>query len=82
MIKEEKEEILNNKKNKLTGAERNEIKKLEKEIAILEKKKNQLTEKLGSVNYLEALKISQEIESIIKEIDGKTERWIWLGDKR
>lgn len=80
-IKEEKKSQEN--KFKLTPSEKQEIKKLEREIEKLETQKSQLTNDLNLSNddYKKAIELSKEIEIIINEIDKKTQRWMELSEK-
>jgi ATP-binding cassette subfamily F protein uup len=66
-------------KTKLTYGERLEFEKLEGEIFELETKKDELAEKLSSTSSNdELMKLSAELDSVVKEIDSKTERWMEL----
>lgn len=68
-------------KIKLTYGERLEFEKLEKSIAKLEEKKAELAEKLSATNDNEKLmKISAELEEVVKESDGQNERWLELAE--
>jgi ATP-binding cassette subfamily F protein uup len=69
-------------KKKLSFKEKQEFEKLEREISDLEKEKTSLTVKLssGSVDHIEAGKISSRMQSIIDEIDEKSMRWLELSE--
>jgi ATP-binding cassette subfamily F protein uup len=68
-------------KIKLTYGERLEFEKLEKSIEKLEEKKAKLAEVLSTTNDNEELmKISAELEEIVKETDVQNERWLELAE--
>ena len=69
-------------KTKLTHKERIEFNNLEKEIANLEARKNELSEELnkGDLPYSEIEKISNELTETVNAIDTKSERWMELAD--
>jgi ATP-binding cassette subfamily F protein uup len=68
-------------KTKLTYGERLEFDKLEGEIEALERKKSELAEALSSTNDNEELmKISAELEEVVKECDAKNDRWLELAE--
>lgn len=71
------------KENLLSGKEKQEYNKLEKEMAVLEKKKEELTQKLNSgiTDHAELFKISSEISSLSDQIEKKLLRWMELGEK-
>ena len=76
-----KKEKTKGDKTKLTYAERLEFEKLDEEIEGIERKKSQLAEQLQSTNdYNEISQISTELETLQKELDEKTERWMYLAD--
>jgi len=66
-------------KIKLTYGERLEFEKLEKSIEQLEDQKAQLAEKLSnSRDNAELMKISDEMDALVKTLDNQTERWMEL----
>jgi len=66
-------------KIKLTYGERLEFEKLEKNIELLEDQKSQLAEKLSnSRDNAELMKISDEMDALVKTLDNQTERWMEL----
>lgn len=68
-------------KTKLTYGERLEFEKLEKSIEKLEEKKAKLAEVLSATNDNEELmKISAELEEVVKECDAQNERWLELAE--
>ncbi|NND76892.1 MAG: ABC-F family ATP-binding cassette domain-containing protein [Flavobacteriales bacterium] len=68
-------------KVKLTYAERLELEKLDKEIEQLEKDKFEKANLLqGTTDYQKIAEISTELESIQRELEEKTERWMFLAD--
>lgn len=69
-------------KNRLSGAERREFNQLEKEIANLEKKKLELTEKFNDPNLSndDMMKYSHELGKIAEEIEIKELRWLELAE--
>jgi len=68
-------------KIKLTYGERLEFEKLEKSIEKLEEKKAKLAEVLSTTNDNEELmKISAELEGLVKESDAQNERWLELAE--
>jgi len=68
-------------KTKLTYGERLEFEKLEKSIEKLEEKKAELAEALSATNDNEELmKISAELEEVVKECDAKNDRWLELAE--
>jgi ABC transport system ATP-binding/permease protein len=70
------------KASQLSGKEKQEYNKLEKEMAALEKKKSELTAKLNSgiTDHAELFKISSEISSLTEQIESKMLRWMELGE--
>lgn len=74
---------LENKKNKLSFNEKRLKEELEKELPLLEQKKEELTNKLSSneLNNEELQSISIQIEELIKTIDQKETQWLMLCDK-
>ena len=80
----EKKEIKKEAKTSpgLTYNEQKEYNKLEKEIHNLEKKKEEIQQKfLQDLSGEEIDKTSLELQSVIDEIEKKTERWFELGAK-
>jgi len=68
--------------NTLTYNEKKEFGKLEKEIANLEKKKEKIQQKfLENLSGKEIDKTSLELQSVIDELETKTERYFELGEK-
>ncbi len=68
-------------KTKLTYGERLEFEKLEKEIEELEGEKAALAEQLSSTQSNEELmKISDKLDTLVKKLDAKTERWMELAE--
>jgi ATP-binding cassette subfamily F protein uup len=68
-------------KIKLTYGERLEFEKLEKSIEKLEEKKAKLADVLSTTNDNEELmKISAELEGLVKESDAQNERWLELAE--
>ncbi len=96
---QEKQDTLNNKKektqvqpleseakkdqNKLSGKEKQEYNKLEKELATLETQKKDLSEKINSgiTDHVELSKIANNIKEVNETIDQKFARWLELGEK-
>lgn len=71
-----------NRERRLSYKEKLEYENLETEISELEERKRQLEEKLnsGTADYEELTKLSEEIGSLIEEIDRKTDRWMELDE--
>jgi len=69
-------------KVKLTHKERIEFDALEKDIATLEARKTELSEKLnnGDLPYSEIEEISNELTQTVTDIDIKSERWLELAE--
>lgn len=69
-------------KRKMTFKEKFEFEQLEKDIAALEKKKNQLTEQLnnGDADIEKVTAWSEEIGKLIDELDAKGLRWLELSE--
>ncbi len=67
----------------LSGKEKQEYNKLEKEMAALEKKKAYLTLQLdsGITEHTELFRLSTEISNLSEEIEKKLLRWMELGEK-
>lgn len=69
-------------KRKASFKEKFEYEQLEKDIAALEKEKEQLSEKLNSgiTDHAEIMKCSERIAKIIAELDEKGLRWLELSE--
>ena len=69
-------------KRKLSFKERNEFEKLEKEVPALEKKKEDLHEKVnsGTLPYDELNKAIAELGSVSQELEEKELRWLELSE--
>ncbi|MFN4256789.1 MAG: ABC-F family ATP-binding cassette domain-containing protein [Saprospiraceae bacterium] len=67
----------------LTNTERNELKKLEKELAELERRKKQILEKFNASDLAadEAGKLSVELGQLQNTLDDKEMRWLELSEK-
>jgi ATP-binding cassette subfamily F protein uup len=77
-------EVINTPKIiKSNNKERNELKKLEREIESLEEKKAQIEMEISNtaLAYDKIETLSQEIGKIVSDINIKTERWMELVDK-
>lgn len=74
----------NDEKPKLSYNEQKEYKKLEKEIATLEKEREQLQNKFATENWngAEIDTQSQKLQEIMDAIEAKTERWFELEAKQ
>lgn len=68
--------------NKIGFKEKQEYERLEKEIAVLEEKKQALTEKMGKGegSYQDFADWNKEMEALSSEIDSKTFRWLELAE--
>ncbi len=80
----EKVEVVKEKVgDKITYSERLELDKLEVILEDLEAKKEALALSLGEFgdDHEKLMKIGQEMEALMKEIDTKTNRWIELSEK-
>jgi len=76
---EKSESSAKKEKTKLTYGERLEFEKLEGEIFELETKKDELAEKLSqTTSNDELMKISGQLDQVVKDIETKTERWMDL----
>lgn len=75
--------LKNEEKKKLSFAEKREFENLEKEISLLENKKEALVTKLnaGDGSYEDLARWSKEIGEIGNEIEMKTLRWMELSEK-
>ncbi len=82
---EEKNLLHSEKKNErvLSGKEKQEYNKLEKEMASLEKKKAELSALLeaGITDHAELFRVSTEIAGISELLESKLLRWMELGEK-
>lgn len=69
--------------NKITYAERLELKNLEKELDILEQNKEVLTLSLNESgsNHEKLMELGNSMKEILQSIDHKTERWMELSEK-
>ena len=73
--------IVKEEKKKLSYKEQLEYNKLEEEIEKLETQVALKTEELNQVtDHLKLSSLAEEIQSIQKQIDDKSERWLYLGD--
>ncbi len=77
-----KESSSSNGRKKVSMKEKIEYEKLEKEIALLEVEKAQVTEKLnsGETSHEQLLKWSQQVKSIAEQIEKKSARWLELSE--
>jgi len=68
---------------KISFKEKFEYEELEKDIAQLENKKEALTADIQNAgdNIEQITKISQDLETIIKQLETKSDRWLELADK-
>jgi ABC transport system ATP-binding/permease protein len=68
-------------KPKKTQKELHDLEKLEKRIALLEERKEELEQLLGSgtVGHEELAALGTELHSVMNEIDELTERWLEMG---
>ena len=75
--------LLASRPSLLTNTERNEMKKLEKELAALESRKKEILEKFNSADLgaEEATKLSAELGKLQEDLDGKEMRWLELSEK-
>ncbi|MBK7937949.1 MAG: ABC-F family ATP-binding cassette domain-containing protein [Lewinellaceae bacterium] len=66
-----------------TGAERNEMKKLEKEMATLERRKKEILDRFNATDLgaEEASKLSNELGALQKTLDDKEMRWLELSER-
>jgi len=80
-IQEQVKPILKEEKKKLSYKEQLEYNKLEQEIENLEQNIKLKTEELNQLtDHLKLSTLAEEIESIQKKIDEKSERWLYLAD--
>ncbi|MGC6470850.1 MAG: ABC-F family ATP-binding cassette domain-containing protein [Flavobacteriales bacterium] len=77
-----KNELKNNKSNKVSYKDKYEYEQLSKEIQSLEKDKKNLEEELinQSLSFEEIQGISLKLNEVITELDSKTDRWIELDE--
>jgi ATP-binding cassette subfamily F protein uup len=85
VVSKEKQEIPQKEKSvktKLSYKEKVEFEELEKDLPILEKRKEELSAKLNETisDHEELLKITQELGDITQAIDTKTDRWLELSE--
>ncbi len=74
---------LNVQPSTLTSTERNEMKKLEKEMAALESRKKEILERFNAPDLGgdEAGKLSAELGKLQESLEGKEMRWLELSEK-
>ena len=67
----------------MTFGERNELKKLDKEMPALETKKEELIATLakGGTDHHEIMRLSLALEQAVHELDRMGERWLVLMEK-
>jgi ATP-binding cassette subfamily F protein uup len=67
----------------LTNTERNEMKKLEKEMAALESRKKEILEKFNAADLSaeEATKLSAELGKLQEDLDKREMRWLELAER-
>ncbi len=68
---------------KMTFAERNELKKIDKDLPTLEKKKEELAAEMvkKSADHHAIMKLSLELETVTSQLDKLGERWLVLMEK-
>jgi ATP-binding cassette subfamily F protein uup len=80
-IQEQVKPIVKEEKKKLSYKEQLEYNKLEEEIEKLEIQVRLKTEELSQVtDHLKLSSLAEEIQSMQKQIDDKSERWLYLAD--
>jgi len=82
-VKKEKPGITTEKKKqRLSFNEKREFELLEKELETLEQQKEELISKMnsGSENHQQLKQWSEEFNKVVKVIDEKTDRWLWLSE--
>ncbi|MDQ1148352.1 ABC-F family ATP-binding cassette domain-containing protein [Sphingobacterium zeae] len=80
-IQEHTKPVVKEEKKKLSYKEQLEYTKLEEEIEMLEQCIKLKTEELNQVtDHLKLSSLAEEIQSIQKKIDEKSERWLYLAD--
>ncbi len=69
-------------KKKLSYKEQQEYNNLESEIEVLETKKDEITEKMGSgtLSNDEIVSAGEELTKIVQELEHKTDRWLYLAE--
>ena len=69
--------------NRLSGTERNEMKKLEKEMATLERRKKEILDRFNApdLGAEEAHKLSTELGALQNTLDDKEMRWLELSER-
>ncbi|WMJ73302.1 ABC-F family ATP-binding cassette domain-containing protein [Cytophagaceae bacterium ABcell3] len=69
--------------DKLTFKEKKEYETLEKDIELLEEKKEQLVNKMnsGTLSHEDLTATSEEVEKLIKDLEKKTDRWLELSER-
>ncbi|MBC7774506.1 MAG: ABC-F family ATP-binding cassette domain-containing protein [Phycisphaerae bacterium] len=74
---------VNSQRSTLTSTERNEMKKLDKEIAALEARKKQILERFNAADLGadEAGKLSAELGKLQEDLDVKEMRWLELAER-
>ncbi|MGJ1436735.1 ABC-F family ATP-binding cassette domain-containing protein [Sphingobacterium multivorum] len=81
IIQEQVKPIAKEEKKKLSYKEQLEYNKLEEEIEKLETQVVVKTEELNQVtDHIKLSSLAEEIQSIQKQIDDKSERWLYLAD--
>ena len=70
-------------RTKMTFGEKNELKKLDKEVPALEKKKEELLAKIAAstTDHHAIMQLSLDLEKAVKQLDEKGERWLMLMEK-
>lgn len=80
-IQEQTKPVVKEEKKKLSYKEQLEYTRLEEEIEMLEQSIKLKTEELNQVtDHLKLSSLAEEIQSIQKKIDEKSERWLYLAD--
>ncbi|HEY0975922.1 MAG TPA: ABC-F family ATP-binding cassette domain-containing protein [Flavobacteriales bacterium] len=69
--------------NKMTFGERNELKKIDQELPVLEKKKEQILADMvsKSADHHAVMQLSIQLEAVTSRIDQLSERWLVLTEK-
>jgi len=77
------EPTANNQQPALTNTERNEMKKLEKEMAAAEGRKKEILEKFnsGDLSSADAAQLSAELGTLQELLEGKEMRWLELAER-
>jgi ATP-binding cassette subfamily F protein uup len=75
-------QVINKEKKKLSFNEKREFEQITKDIPLLEKEKNDITEKMASGNlpYEELQKLSTRITEITQLLEEKEMRWLELSE--